>query len=181
MCTQSILYKNSRTILYKNSRKILCKNSRLNVLLHGTEKYSNHSNAVNRSTKKVCDEVNFQLVTGKHEIPEGEEFQHINAVSKYVKSIEVAIIFVICFIFACIVYCVVTINVIQNKVDAIQQFVVSSTVYLLLFDHLPQSQNLRNKSDLSTLPDSENGKSCRLSVEVIANTDSKSNCCDKGI
>ena len=170
------------------TRSILCKNSRLNVLLHRTEKCcSNHSNAVNRSTKNVCDEVNFellvtgkheidevhfQLLTGKHEIPEGEEFEHINAVCKYVKSIEVAIIFVICFIFACIVYCVIT-NVMQNKVDAIQQFVVSSSVYLLSFVHAPQSQILPNKSE-STLPDSENGKSSRLSVHVIAAIDSKS-------
>ena len=166
----------------------ICKNSRLNVLLHRTEKCcSNHSNVVNRSSKNVydevnfellvtgkheIDEVNFQLVTGKHEIPEGEEFEHINAVCKYVKSIEVAIIFVICFIFACIVYCVVT-NVMQNKVDAIQQFVVSSSVYLLSFVHTPQSQILPNKSE-STLPDSENGKSARLSVQVIAGIDSKS-------
>ena len=149
----------------------LMQNSRLNVLLHRNEKCcSNHSNAVHRSTKNVCDAVNFQLVTGKHEIPEGEEFQHINAVCKYVKSIEVAIIFVICFIFACIVYCVVT-NVMQNKVDAIQQFVVSSSVYLLSFVHAPQSQILPNKSE-STLPDSENGKSSRLSVQVIAGIDS---------
>ena len=122
--------------------------------------------------KHEIDEVHFQLLTGKHEIPEGEEFQHINAVCKYVKSIEVAIIFVICFIFACIVYCVVT-NVMQNKVDAIQQFVVSSSVYLLSFVHAPQSQILPNKSE-STLPDSENGKSARLSVQVIAGIDSKS-------
>ena len=87
-------------------------------------------------------------MTGNHEIPEGEEFQHINAVCKYVKSIEVAIIFVICFIFACIVYCVVT-NVMQNKVDAIQQFVVSSSVYLLSFLHAPQSQILPNKSEIT--------------------------------
>ena len=129
--------------------------------------------------KNVCDEVNFQLVTGKHEnIHEGEEFQHINAVCKYVKSVEVAIIFVICFIFACIVYCVVTIvycvvtNVMQNKVDTIQQFIVSSSVYVLSFVHAPaQSQILPNKSE-STLPDSENGKSSRLSVQVIAGIDS---------
>ena len=94
-------------------------------------------------------------MTGNHEIPEGEEFQHINAVCKYVKSIEVAIVFVICFIFACIVYCVVTIvycvvtNVMQNKVDAIQQFVVSSSVYLLSFLHAPQSQILPNKSEIT--------------------------------
>ena len=82
--------------------------------------------------KHEIDEVHFQLLTGKHEIPEGEEFQHINAVCKYVKSIEVAIIFVICFIFACIVYCVVT-NVMQNKVDAIQQFVVSPCTAVIDF------------------------------------------------
>ena len=55
----------------------------------------------------------------------------------------VTIIFVICFIFACIVYCVVT-NVMQIKVDAIEQFIVSSSVYLLSFVHA-QSQDLPNK------------------------------------
>ena len=68
---------------------------------------------MNRSTKNVChvnfellvtgkheiDEINFQLVTGKHEIPKGKQFQHINAVCKYVKSIELAIIFVICYLY----------------------------------------------------------------------------------
>ena len=78
----------------------------------------------------------------------------------------------ICFIFACIVYCVVT-NVMQNKVDAIQQFVVSSSVYLLSFVHAPQSQILPSNSE-NTLPDSENGKNSRLSVQVIAGIDSKS-------
>ena len=61
----------------------------------------------------------------------------------------------------------------QNKVDAIQQFVVSSSVYLLSFVHAPQSQILPSKSE-NTLPDSENGKNSRLSVQVIAGIDSKS-------
>ena len=58
----------------------------------------------------------------------------------------VTIIFVICFIFACIVYCVVT-NVMQIKVDAIEQFIVSSSVYVhvcISFVHA-QSQDLPNK------------------------------------
>ena len=92
------------------------------MLLNRTEKCcSNHENT---STKNVhvLDEVNFQLGTGKHPVlllPKGEQFQHSNAVT---------IIFVICFIFACIVYYVVT-NVMQIKVDAIEQFIVSSSVF----------------------------------------------------
>ena len=87
------------------------------------------SNPVNRSTKNVLDEVNLQ-VTGKHAVlilP--EETQHMNAVWKYVKCIEVTVVVLISFIFACIVYC--GSNVMPNKVDAIQQFIVSSSVYLL--------------------------------------------------
>ena len=52
--------------LNKCPRSILCKNSRLNVLLNRTGKCC--SNPANTSTKNVLDEVNFQLVTGKHPV-----------------------------------------------------------------------------------------------------------------
>ena len=75
------------------TRSILCKNSRLNVLLYIVLKIVAQITQMlcDRSTKNVCDEVNFelldvagkheidevhfQLLTGKHEIPEGEEFK----------------------------------------------------------------------------------------------------------
>ena len=77
-----------------------------------------------------------------------EETQHMNVVWKYVKCIEVTVIFLISFIFTCIVHC--GSNVMPNKGDAIQQFIVSSSLYLLSLIYV-QSQVLSNKSE-STLP-----------------------------
>ena len=48
------------------------------------------------------------------------------------KCIEVTVIFVSCFIFACIVYR----NVMQNKICAIQQSTVSSSVHFTSGDYL---------------------------------------------
>ena len=76
-------------------------------------------------------------MTGKHDavfllLLEGEETRHMNFVWKlYVQCIEVAVIFLISLIFACIVY-ICGSNVMPNKIDAIQQFIVSSSVYLYL-------------------------------------------------
>ena len=68
-----------------------------------------------------------------------------------------------------------------NKVDAIQQFIVPSSVYLLSLIYA-QSQVLSNKSE-STLPSDnpvshilpvlENPKCSQLSVQVIADIDSE--------
>ena len=78
-----------------------------------------------------------------------KETRHMNTVWKYVKCIEVTVMFLISFIFACIVCGT---NVMQNKVDAIQQFIVSSSVYLSLLSLIyGQSQVLSNKTE-STLP-----------------------------
>ena len=95
----------------------------------------------------------------------------MNAVWKLsVKCIEVTLlILMICSIFACIVYCVT--NVVQNKVDAIQQFIVSSSVYLLSLIYV-QSQVL-SKYISYILPVFENPKCSQLSVQVIADIDSE--------
>ena len=64
---------------------------------------------------------------------------------RVVHCIEVTVIFVICFIFACIVHCGATINLMQNKLDVIQQFIVSLRVYLLSIVHA-QTHVFPNKS-----------------------------------
>ena len=125
---------------------ILYKNSCLNVSLNRTGKCC--SNPVRRSTNNVLGEVNLQVTGIKHVLILPKGTQHMNTVWKYVKCIEVTVIFFISFIFACIVYC--GSNIVPNKVDAIQQCIVSSSVYLLSLLYA-QSQVLSNRSQ-STLP-----------------------------
>ena len=121
-------------------------------------------------------------------IPE-ETRQNKNAVLKYIKCIDVTVIFVIYFIFACIVYCVLII-VMQNKVNAIQQYIVSSGLYLSSFVHVQPHVLPINKSEstydnsvsVEILPVFENAQSAHLSVQVIADIDSKDgNSFNKGI
>lgn len=121
-------------------------------------------------------------------IPE-ETRQNKNAVLKYIKCIDVTVIFVIYFIFACIVYCVLII-VMQNKVNAIQQYIVSSSLYLSSFVHVQPHVLPINKSEstydnsvsVEILPVFENAQSAHLSVQVIADIDSKDgNSFNKGI
>ena len=169
----------TRLNLCKNSRTILCKNSRLNVSLNRTEKRC--STPVNRSTKNVLDEVDLQ-VTGKHDavfIILPEEIRHLNSVWKYVKCIEVAVIFLIIFIFACIIYC--GSNVMPNKIDAIQQFIVSSSVYLsviyaqlqVLSKYKPESMLPLDNSVSHILQVFVNPKCSHSFPHVIADIDSE--------
>ena len=128
-----IIYMNAKTIYMNSKRKKLNRNTSINLK---TMLYENSclmsldcSNAVNRSRKKQ----KVPLI-GKHDavLILHEDTRYMNAGWKYVTSIciEVTVIFVICFIFACIfVYCGT--NVMQNKVYAIQEFIFSSSVYLL--------------------------------------------------
>ena len=163
MCTRSNL--NNRTLMCTRSnlclhvllnRSNLC----LNVSLNCAGKCC--SNAANGRTNNIDE------VKGKHAvvillIP--EETRHI---------IKVTVIFLITFI-ACIVYC----DVIQNKVDAIQQFIVSyiSNMYFIYDqDYAVHSHILPNESgnmlpsynpvSLDILPVNETPK-CSGSVQVI--------------
>ena len=169
------IYMNAKTIYMNSKRKKLNRNTSINLK---TMLYENSclmsldcSNAVNRSRKNV-DEVNLQVaLIGKHDavLILHEDTRYMNAVWKYVTSIciEVTVIFVICFIFACIfVYCGT--NVMQNKVYAIQEFIFSSSVYLLsivLPSDIPISLEDPKFSQLSVQVDSESRnvgtKECR--------------------
>ena len=113
------LTKQNKKIVYIKLITMLYLHSCLNVSVKC-------SNPVNRSTKNLL-EVNFQE-TGEHAVVIfiTKHTQHTNAVWKYVKCMEVTVIYVIIFIFARI-YC----SVMQNKLNVIQQFIISSNVYLL--------------------------------------------------
>ena len=135
------------TMLYKN-----CLNMSVNC-----------SNPVNRSTKNMLVvEVNLQGTgTIKHPVVIllTEEARYMNTVWKYIKlkCIEVTVLLVI-FFFACIIYR--DVNVMQNKLDVIQQFIISSSVYLFCIVHA-QSNVLPDKTE------------SMLSVQVIADIDSE--------
>ena len=164
------IYMNAKTIYMNSKRKKLNRNTSINLK---TMLYENSclmsldcSNAVNRSRKKQ----KVPLI-GKHDavLILHEDTRYMNAGWKYVTSIciEVTVIFVICFIFACIfVYCGT--NVMQNKVYVIQEFIFSSSVYLLsivLPSDIPISLEDPKFSQLSVQVDSESRnvgtKECR--------------------
>ena len=74
------------------------------------------------------------------------------------------VIYVIFFIIGCIVTDFSITNVIQNKVNTIQQFIVSSSVHLLSFV-------LTLAHVLPISPAFDNPKCSQLSVQVIAECD----------